>query len=94
MTTATATATATATVTAPVQSAMETRQWMAVIVFPVYDPEFGRVVHEDYAFGPYPVLVGPGEPYRAEAMARMNLPEGHELQRWYPAADPADFCEF
>jgi hypothetical protein len=73
---------------------METRQWMAVIVFPVYDREFGRLVHEDYSFGPYPVLVGPGEPYRAEAMARMNLPEGHELQRWYPQADPGEFCEF
>jgi hypothetical protein len=67
---------------------------MAVITRPVYDPEFEMVLHEDYTFGPYPVAAGPGEPYRAEAMARLNLPEGHELYRWYPQADPMDFCEF
>jgi hypothetical protein len=71
-----------------------TRLWMAVITRPVYDHEFEMVLHEDYTFGPYPVAAGPGEPYRAEAMAALNLPEGHTLRRWYPQADPGEFCEF
>ena len=86
----------TATAIAPVEltSAPEVRQWMAIVTYRVYDFQFDRDLDESYEFGPYPVAVGPGEPYRAEAMAALNLPEGHILRRWYPQADPGEFCEF
>ena len=86
----------TATAIAPVELtvAPETRLWMALITCRVYDFQFDRDLDESYEFGPYPVAVGPGEPYRAEAMAAVNLPDGHTLRRWYPQAAPGEFCEF
>lgn len=86
---------AVATVQSPAKSGarwVETRQYVAVARYQVFDFQLNDVVWQSAPVGPFPVLVGPGEPYRAKAAAEMLLPDGYVLEHWYPQGYPDDYC--
>ena len=85
--------TATITRRVSIKADPQTRYWVGQTATPYYDPELDVVLDRVGETEPVPVLTGPGEPFRAEALLKGRLPEGARLVRQWPVGSREDFCD-